>query len=771
MSNIEHVVKKNHYNFERHYIVLSREFLLKLQKCIPDYFRTSKINQFLRNEQNETMEIESSNLCKLLKALLFKADLCCDSEEFIAAIGEPYLVEYKSMLDVYSAIRGKRHENPVWDGSRESLVDSYVRKYISSDSVREFENFINGAMNLIMSSETAFKVRDLRKAKNMVLNSISMMIDANTLEHYSKDIDIMLSEDPIDTTKVKNYLVNLQQIIIEDWQQQVSDIESYKPGNPFKFICHSTNSEKFDGDFYSSYISCSLLTEEFTDTYRSGFGFIFPPTNLVSADGEDMYVNNYVEDDDELHISSSISQLLSVDEVLSKCRSRRKENAKNKNYQRIYNEVVKKSFDPIAIFCITVGEKELSHNYQSAKKLQTQFPNLKIVEIDLTYYKSKEELVSHRNSLLYYLERTANPHAEYRDNRYYDNFEYFWNRFLELKRQGDYKVTDIIKLYRENSEFLSISMNTEKLFNGNYSAEIIKHTILYNYKYGLLHILEGTFDAYDLIKLKNELISVADNPLLEQAIPGLGRLVTIISKLDIQNISIEEICAKKPITIESITEVMSIFLAQKIAIVDEELTTIGAKRVILNDALTQQKDQVERNKKYGDIINNEYYYSLAMDEYDHYKEIYEQEKKQLSDEEDNIRNLQAENAKYSQEKAKLEKHKILNYFKLRKIKKLMSATLVQINLIGQNKKVTSENCTYYEAQLCEIRKRFLETTGIDLFEFKDKLDNARDNYDSCLEIDSLRKIYELERELSMVEQRYQAMSAEQASLESVAITK
>ena len=101
----------------------------------------------------------------------------------------------------------------------------------------------------------------------------------------------------------------------------------------------------------------------------------------------------------------------------------------------------------------------------------------------------------------------------------------------------------------------------------------------------------------------------------------------------------------------------------------------------------------------------------------------------------------------------------------------MSATLVQINLIGQNKKVTSENCTYYEAQLCEIRKRFLETTGIDLFEFKDKLDNARDNYDSCLEIDSLRKIYELERELSMVEQRYQAMSAEQASLESVTITR
>ena len=581
----------------------------------------------------------------------------------------------------------------------------------------------------------------------------------------------MLSEVPVDLEKIEAYLRSLQEIILDDWKKGITPIEDYKPGSKFRFIGHSTNSEDFKGDFYSSLVSCSLFTEEFTDTYRSGFGFMFAPEAIVGADGSDMYVNNYTEDDEAMLNTTTVPKISSIGRVLEQCRRHREENKREGSPDKVYSEVVIKGFKPIGIFCFTVGEKTLNHNYLSAQKLQEQYPDLPIVEIDLTLYKDKEDLTWYRNRLIFEIEKNINSSVLTKNNQYYDLYEYFWENYLKLKQSGQYCEGDIISLYRENNELISMRIEPEKLFSGKYSVEGTRWALLHNQLYGLNKILNGKFTNYDLKQLGYELASFTDNDLLKQAFPGLSELVKIINEVEVTYINVEVICQKQPITIESIATVLQIELDKRVEGIKDDITVLQERKQALIDSKTFKENQLAENQKHKSVIDYEYLYALAHSDY----EIVEEQLATINQEKEDVEveyaesSVQANNLR--QQQTQLSKHKMFNFFKLRKLNLELVKLKMKMKELKSSVDSKSKSARELQENLDVMKEQFKKDTGIDLLEYPKQLEISRELYSVIVEVSLPYDISNIQQQIDLIDQRLIALQSQQQHLEEISVHK
>ena len=98
-------------------------------------------------------------------------------------------------------------------------------------------------LRLIESISLIAKKRDLERAKETVLDSLSYIIDNEKILEYEKEYDCLLEQYPTDLKRIENYLRELQKIILEDWKVGTTRIEDYTPGDKFRFVGHSTDAE------------------------------------------------------------------------------------------------------------------------------------------------------------------------------------------------------------------------------------------------------------------------------------------------------------------------------------------------------------------------------------------------------------------------------------------------------------------------------------------------------------------------------------------------
>ena len=229
--------------------------------------------------------------------------------------------------------------------------------------------------NLHEENKKYYLLRDLINAKTDCVENMKYFVDENTISQWNSEYEKAIQAK--DTKKMMNMLEDVQNAILREWEKYIGNMQEMNDDN-FAFIGHSTNSTKFEKDFMSRYVSTSLLTQDVNDTYRSGFGFIFAPKNIVGANGQDMYVNNYVEDQDMLLHYSAIKKIDHPRRLIDVCKKQKQENLDNGTNESVYSEVVIDGFEPIGIFCFTDGSKSLNWNEKDAKKLQESFPNLKI---------------------------------------------------------------------------------------------------------------------------------------------------------------------------------------------------------------------------------------------------------------------------------------------------------------------------------------------------------------------------------------------------------
>lgn len=316
-------------------------------------------------------------------------------------------------------------------------------------------------------------LRDLINARTDCIENMKYFVDENTISQWNVEYEKAIKEK--DTKRMQSMLENVQSAILKEWKKYIGNMQEMNDDN-FAFIGHSTNSTKFEKDFMSRYISTSLFTQDVNDTYRSGFGFIFAPKNIVGAKGQDMYVNNYVEDQDMLLHYSAIKKIDHPRRLIDVCKKQKQENLDSGVNKSVYSEVVIDGFEPIGIFCFTDGSKSLNWNEKDAKKLQESFPNLKIYTFDVMKRKKGADLIQMKLKLINNLHRRKIPDGFDIKEDMLTRYDYFFEEFEKLKQSGNYDETMITSLYDTNAKMLSIfDTDPDKLFTGQFTEEQVRY--------------------------------------------------------------------------------------------------------------------------------------------------------------------------------------------------------------------------------------------------------------------------------------------------------
>lgn len=403
--------------------------------------------------KNGMVEIDIGTMINVINAVLLKINVSCDLE-YLEEIGGKFFCKYKEYIDKFLEIY------PDCDIENSNLKDNnYFKRRncsikiledcVNRNNTSKLVDFINITYLLNDSISNIYKYRDLTLVEESVMDSLKYILNQDNLENYKEKFKYYL--DNLDMNLTIKYVKDLQKIILEDWHQHITNPNKYIAGEPFKFLCHSTNSTDFEGDFYSRFVSTSLLTETFTTTYHSGFGFIMDDANIVMASGHDMFVNNTAKNIDDI-LPTTIPTIDSFGKVLTELKKTSDAFIDKKIDGSIYSEIVIDGFKPKAIFCLSDGSKELNPNYRSGKILSEKF-GLPLVDIDLTLYKKGKELDQIKKQLIINIKQLIYRIAEEQDDEYYNQFNYFWDEFLKLKT-NDFEIEDILKLYYKNKKMI-----------------------------------------------------------------------------------------------------------------------------------------------------------------------------------------------------------------------------------------------------------------------------------------------------------------------------
>lgn len=234
------------------------------------------------------------------------------------------------------------------------------------------------------------------------------------------------------------------------WTHNFTNVNEYKGGEKFKFLIHSTNAtEAFDNNLRGDRISCSYITDKQMGSFRN-YGYILDVTDsedIVTIGEKDIHSN---EDDYQSIYDLSSNKLITPDQLEKKMCNMNKDSDINLN---LYNEVLKKEFNPTAVFCFTTGDREINSDYETAKKIALE-QGLKIIEIDRTKYRAKTNNVSSMTYKEILTEKEKDKMVRSFLIKYYkykneiDNF-----RFLEFDyiNQRDI-IIDIITEFHENNK-------------------------------------------------------------------------------------------------------------------------------------------------------------------------------------------------------------------------------------------------------------------------------------------------------------------------------
>ena len=346
--------------------------------------------------------------------------------------------EFKKYENKFIKIRGNYFElfKEIEEDIEEINIkgtEEFCKEYIETKEKKDIQNLLEIIYNLSKISLKIIQINELEKEKKEIIKSLKYILTDEEINKYEIDLELLFKK--LDIEKIKDYLIGLQKIIIEDFKTKITNIEDYKKGDYFRLLCNSVNYTHYDEKRQKNYTSASLLTPAHTNTYRSGFGFIMKPDNIICASKEDIHTDITAQNS-ESTIDSIIPRIDSIEKIEDECKD--------------YSEILLEGFNPIGIFCLTDGSKTLNLNYLKAQELQKSFPNLKIIDIDLTLY--KEDLTEIRNSLINHINAYLGRFEEVK----YDKYEDFFQKYLELKKEKSLTEEEILSLFNKYQKSKSI---------------------------------------------------------------------------------------------------------------------------------------------------------------------------------------------------------------------------------------------------------------------------------------------------------------------------
>lgn len=388
----------------------------------------------------------------------------------------------KEFLDKYLEIKNHIYldDKVKYNYLSDLLKDSMNVTLATMQSIKEINYLWKPNFNNVQKSDEYYKA-DLSQRSKTVCEAIQQLFENPEIRKNLSNEDLYnlyssyyqisnyIKNNALTNEILVNIETKLQYISNKIWTSSITSPENYKSGEPFMFIVHNvskTDMETVNHITRSSRISTSLITDKEMGVYGAHkYGFIYPnDSKIVTAGYKDLY-SYETKEEGEFCQNSNNSMLIPPQAIENYSANLcMQENGKKLNNDKanIYNEVLLDSTNglkPVGIYCITFGEKELSYDYESAKKLAEQ-TGLPLIDIDISIYRTKE------NQGTYLTDEEALSIKE--QKTFAETFlkQYYKSKNYDLETSQNFVETDLI-LYQDM--IIDIFLNEKK--NNNINKE------------------------------------------------------------------------------------------------------------------------------------------------------------------------------------------------------------------------------------------------------------------------------------------------------------
>ncbi len=715
MSSIKIISENIKYRI-KYTVRLSKSIITNIYTILKKY--NSYIPLELENKLNEDKEfydLSVNEFATLFEKLIDHARSCLVTSNDVTLdtkTNEQYLNTVSKFENALSSVKDAN-----------SISDALIYSYL--DSEIDIEPIINYAIEINNYKFLCYKARDLVNAKDNLLENLKYLSSSDEINKINVEYEQALND--LDIDKMEKILNYINMVITNHWHEFITkpeDIEdAIKNNKPIYFLGHSTNSTEFKTPFHSRFVSNSLLTNDLTDTYHGGYGFIIAPVNIVGAKSKDMHVDNDAQDVENIAFYSSIPLIDTPEKIIKECLDLKKENKKHKIDCKVYSEIVTDGFNPIGIFCITDGSKTLNSNYTNALKLHKSFSNLPFVEIDKTLLTNDNlENCSHLIDVI--MDKLDN-HDYYISTHRDLRFRLFWEKFMALKKQGDYTEEDILKIYKENEEYITMT-NFKDLDKKGYNDKTLKYILLKNFYTNIEYIFKREIYNPKIYEFLYNSLKDLPTDFLNNIIPNLGDFIKLYSVIKVDSEMVFAINNLDTINFKNINKVLLNKIAAKQMNMQTSLQQMLETEKSLEQKLAETQNLANSYQTAKKIKESQYQYKLADEEI---KKITEK----TNEEENNKRQYQDKNnilkSDLNEKEQKLAKYKkifFLYLFKIKKIKKEIEKLKEEINNNEITIKELEINIGFLYQELAINYKYFQEQIGCDFNKYPQVLTESLD---------------------------------------------
>ena len=638
-------------------------------------------------------------------------------------------LNYKNLEEYYLTSKNKFESlNLNYDNIRNPIYLDEIMK-----SLKEYKKSIDD-----LNFNYYFNIQ-----KEEMFDSLQYVLSKEDLNIYKRKFDKLLNNENFNISEAKELFNKLNNIIIQGFKKNITDIKNYKPGEPFKFICHTTDAYEWRDEPNVNFVSTSMLTDKIRATFRSNYGFLFDPKDIIASASYDIgTVNTAITEEKSLY--QTISKFYSV----GKLENDYKINLENGDTNP-YNEIVINGFNPIGLFCYTFGLKEIESNYRNIKNIQKSFPNLDLVEIDATLYCEKEKLDNCKQRMLIMIKEYISK-ERISENTTFDleRYNLFFDTLNKLKQTNNYTVEDVINGYNNNNFLISIAMYSDKLFASNLSKDQIKYALLYGYNYNVYNILSGNFNDFHIYCFQNSLLRYKDNKLLLELFPGIDLFLDILSNIDLTEKNVEIIKNKKYSNFIDLSKSLISIIELKRNEITIEKIGLKNEELKLQRQLEIENKEFNKQNYFNEIVNYEFSYELAktdITDLEHQINLLSIDNEFKTDEYET--KIQILNVQKSQ-LIKAQKHKIINRKKIKFLQADIDELNNKIESITNELSVIDFNLEQKNTEIKNIKTNFEKKYKIKYDDFLEKFEIAKNNLDFDL-------IYNLEKNINEIKEKLQ----------------
>ena len=391
------------------------------------------------------------------------------------------------------------------------------------------------AFELTELNNKYYECKDLRDIANTVINSIDGIDkyqiklqpeEKEELCNIQESLKELLSTDKTDMQSIQEKVNSYNEYATNIWNDYLTDINDTNDSE-YRWCVHNLNKGELDGEFRDKYMSTSLITDKTMGRYgNSDYGLIIKPKHIVSASYRDTYTLN--TRDDEENLFNIRPPLMLPQEIEEICIQQTiNANGEMLNYEeaRIYSELVTDEYEIEGVYYISNGEKELSRDYDRAKKVAEE-RGLPLIERDISKYRTQLGLEpmterAQKNFCGNILRKCCagdkeleKIHSKFSKVFINEHFQEFYEKYMHLKENSEFSKEDILKLFSEitrgDVHFDKISQNIDKEYLTPEEFEKVQMLQLEK-EYGLIGITDRESLQNRLVKIVSEGIQYGTN--------------------------------------------------------------------------------------------------------------------------------------------------------------------------------------------------------------------------------------------------------------------